>query len=110
MWLLRDRSRVVNPLAGGEGGTSRDTGPAELISGRYQATRPEPAHATKETTMPRALLYYLAQGWTADRYQRAQRDAPGRAGHSRPSPRAHRRRALSAVVARRLRTVLGGSP
>jgi hypothetical protein len=64
--------------------------------------------------MPRALLYYLAQGQAADRYRQAQRDAPGRAasraGHSRPSPRAHRPRALSAVVARRLRTVLDGSP
>ena len=114
MWLLRGRSRVVNPLAGGEGGTSRDTGTAEPISGRYQATRPEPAHATKETTMPRALLYYLAQGQTADRYRQAQRDTPGRAAsrasHPRPSPRAHRAHAVSAVVARRLRTVLGGSP
>jgi hypothetical protein len=64
--------------------------------------------------MPRALLYYLAQAWTADRYRQAHRDAPARAGsrarHSRPSPRAHRARGLPAVVARRLRAVLGGSP
>ena len=60
--------------------------------------------------MPRALLYYLAQDWTADRYRQAQLDVPGRGGRSRPSPRTHRARALSAVVARRLRTVLGGSP
>jgi hypothetical protein len=64
--------------------------------------------------MPRALLYYLAQDWTADRYRQAQRDAPARAAsqarHSPPAPRAHRARALPAVVARRLRTVLGGSP
>jgi hypothetical protein len=46
--------------------------------------------------MPRALLYYLAQTWTADRYRQAQRDAPARAAsHShrpRPSPRGHRAR------------------
>jgi len=64
--------------------------------------------------MPRALLCYLAQGQAADRYRQAQRAGPGRAasraGHSRPSPRARRARALPAVVARRLRTVLGGSP
>lgn len=29
--------------------------------------------------MPRALLYYLAQTWTADRYRPARRDAPARA-------------------------------
>jgi hypothetical protein len=56
--------------------------------------------------MGSALLYYLAQTWTADRYWQAQHDAPAR--HSRPSPRAHRGRGLPAVVARRLRTVLGG--
>jgi len=60
--------------------------------------------------MPRALLYYyLAQAWTADRYQQAHRDtaawAPSRARHS---PRAPRARGLPAVVARRLRTALGG--
>ena len=64
--------------------------------------------------MPRALLCYLAQGQAADRYRQAQRAGPGRAasraGHPRPSPRAHRSRAVSAVVARRVRTVLGGSP
>ena len=64
--------------------------------------------------MPRALLYYLAQGQAADRYRQARRDAPGRAasraGHSRPSPRAPRARAFPAVVVRHLRTVLGGSP
>ena len=62
--------------------------------------------------MGSALLYYLAQTWTADRYWQAQPDAPARAAsrarHSRPSPRAHRARGLPAVVARRLRTVLGG--
>jgi hypothetical protein len=45
--------------------------------------------------MGRALLYYLAQTWTADRYRQAQDDAPARAAsqarHSRPSPRAPRR-------------------
>jgi len=62
--------------------------------------------------MRAALLNYVTQAWIADRYRQAQRDAPGRAAsqarHSRPSPRAHRTRALPAVMARRLRTVLGG--
>ena len=62
--------------------------------------------------MRAASLCYLAQAWTADRYRQAQRDAPARAAsqirHSRPSPPADRTRGLSAVVARRLRTVLGG--
>jgi hypothetical protein len=65
--------------------------------------------------MPRALLYCLAQAWTADRYRQAHRDAPARAAsrarHPRPSPRAPSRPRLPAVVARRLRAVLdGGSP
>ena len=64
--------------------------------------------------MPRALLYYLAQAWAADRYRQAHRDAPARAAsrarHSRPSPRAPRADGLPAAVARRLRIVLGGSP
>ena len=60
--------------------------------------------------MGSALLYYLAQTWTADRYQQAQRAAPARAARQarRPSPRSPRARALPAVVARRLRTALGG--
>ena len=37
--------------------------------------------------MPRALLYYLAQAWTADRHRQAQRDAPARAASRAPSPR-----------------------
>jgi hypothetical protein len=60
------------------------------------------------------LHYYLTQAWAADRRRQAQRDAPAgapsRVRHSRPSPRAHRARALPAVVARRLLTVLGGNP
>jgi hypothetical protein len=59
--------------------------------------------------MRSALLYYLAQTWTADR--QAQRDAPARAArharHPRPSRRAHHVRGLPAVVAR-VRTVSGG--
>jgi hypothetical protein len=62
--------------------------------------------------MPRALLSYLAQTWTADRYRQAQRAAPGRAAsqarHPRPSPRAHRVRSHPAVLARLLRTVPDG--
>jgi len=42
--------------------------------------------------MCRALLYYLAQTWTADPHRQAQRDQPARAArqarHSRPSPSA----------------------
>jgi hypothetical protein len=62
--------------------------------------------------MRSASLYYLAQTWTADRYQQAQRDPPARAasraGPPRPSPRAPRIHGLPAVVAHRLRIVLGG--
>ena len=61
--------------------------------------------------MGSALLHYLAQTWTADRYWRAQHDAPPGppAGPAIPGhPRAHRARGLPAVVARRLRAVLGG--
>ena len=36
--VLCGRSRVVNPLAAGDGGTSRGTAPTELISGEHQAT------------------------------------------------------------------------
>jgi len=61
-----------------------------------------------------AFLCYLTRAWTADRNRQAQRDAPARAAsrvrHSRRSPRAHRARELPVVVARHLRTVLGGSP
>lgn len=57
--------------------------------------------------MPRALLYYLAQAWTADRHWQAQRGAPARpasrARHSRPSLRTLRARGLPAAMARRLR-------
>jgi hypothetical protein len=62
--------------------------------------------------MPRALLYYLAQAWTADRSRQAHREtpapAPRRARHARPSPRPHRARGLPVVATRRLRAVLGG--
>jgi len=59
-----------------------------------------------------ALFYYcLAQTRAANRDRQAQRAAParatGRARHSPPFPHA---RGLPAVVARRQRTVLGGSP
>ena len=62
--------------------------------------------------MPRALLYYLAQTWTADRYQQAQRDAPARAAsharHTRPPRLRYCVRWLPAVAARRMLIVLGG--
>jgi len=34
--------------------------------------------------MCKALLYYLAQAWTADRYGHAQRDEPARAAGRAP--------------------------
>ena len=62
--------------------------------------------------MRAAFHCYLTRAWTADRYPQAQRDAPARAARrarpARPSPRAPRARSLPAVVARRLRTALGG--
>jgi hypothetical protein len=62
-----------------------------------------------------AIFYYcLAQTRAANRDRQAQHKAlaraPSRACHSQRSPRAPRARGLPAVVARRLRTVLGGSP
>jgi hypothetical protein len=64
--------------------------------------------------MRAAFLCYLTQAWTADRYRQAKHDgsarAASRAHHSPPSRRAHRACRLPAMVARRLRTVLGGSP
>ena len=59
-----------------------------------------------------ALFYYcLAQTRAANPDRQAQRDAPAQApSRAQPSPHAHRARGLPAVVARRLRTVLGGSP
>jgi len=63
--------------------------------------------------MRQALLYYMAQNWTAELHRQAQRDKPrravGQARHTRPSPGAHHSRTLPAVVVRRMRTVLGGS-
>jgi hypothetical protein len=65
--------------------------------------------------MRSAVFYYcLAQTRAANRDRQAQdgtpAQAPNRTRRSRPSPRAHHARALLAVVTRRLRTVLGGSP
>ena len=87
--------------------------PSQSAAGIRQ-TRPNLATATKETTMRAAFHCYLTRAWTADRYPQARRGAPARAAsrasRSRPSPRAPRASGLPAVVARRLRTVLGGSP
>jgi hypothetical protein len=59
-----------------------------------------------------ALLYYLAQTWAADRYRQAQHDKPVRAGRqahrTRTPQRTHRVGGLTAVMARRVRTALGG--
>ena len=116
MWVLCGLSRVVNALAAGDGGTSRNASPAELTSRQRHEGKPRQDLATprKETTMRQALLYYMAQNWTTELHRQAQRDKPGRAAgqarRTRPSPGAHRARSLPAVVARRVRTVLGGSP
>jgi hypothetical protein len=63
---------------------------------------------------PAVFYYCLAQTRVANRDRQAQHDAPAqapnRARQSQRSPRAPRARGLPAVVARRLRTVLGGSP
>jgi len=58
--------------------------------------------------MGKALLYYLAQPWTAERHRQARHGAPARAAGG-PATRGYPR-GLRAVVARRLRTVLGGNP
>jgi len=104
----------VNPLAAGDGGTSRITSPLSRSAAGAAGNLTGSGYATEETTMRYALLYYLAQSWTADRYRPTQRDVPDRAANRayppRRSPRAHRTRGLPAEVARRLRTVLGGSP
>jgi hypothetical protein len=65
--------------------------------------------------MGRALLYYLAQAQTADRYRQAQRDQPAgaasQARHMRAPRRRHRALTLLAAAKRRVLTLLaGGSP
>jgi hypothetical protein len=61
--------------------------------------------------MPRALLYYLAQAWTADRYRQAHRDAPAGAPSRARHPGVPRPPTASTGSRpwwRGLRTVLGG--
>jgi hypothetical protein len=63
--------------------------------------------------MRSALFYYcLAQTRTADQQRPAQQNPPapppGRASHTQTPGRSHRVRGLSAVLARRVLTVLGG--
>jgi len=61
--------------------------------------------------MRAVILYYLVQAQAAERHRHAQRDAPTRAASRARHPRTPgRRRAcgLPAVLARRVRTVLGG--
>jgi len=64
--------------------------------------------------MRAAFVYYLVQTQAAEPRRHAQRDAQaraaGRARHPRAPRRGHRARRLPAVAARRVRTVLGGSP
>ena len=67
MWPSCGPARVVNPRGSGDGGTSRDTGPAELISRQHPAGNlTEPGQTIKEATVPRTLLYHLAQTWATD--------------------------------------------
>ena len=60
-----------------------------------------------------ALLYYLAQTWAADLHRQAHRDAQARAASQAPRTRTpqprHRVRGLRALMARCVRTVLGGT-
>jgi len=62
--------------------------------------------------MHSVILYYVVQAQAAELHRQAQREAParaaGRARHMRTSQRGHRVRGVSAVVARRMLTVLGG--
>jgi len=65
--------------------------------------------------MGRALLYYLAQAQTADRYRQDQQNQPARAAsqarHTRTPRRRHRALTLLADVKRRVLTTLAdGSP
>jgi hypothetical protein len=106
VWWIRWPLVMVEPAA--------TLAPPSRSAAGIRQTRPNLATATKETTMRAAFHYYLTQARTADRYPQAQRDAPARAAsrasYSRPSPRAPRASGFPAVVARRLRSVLGGSP
>jgi hypothetical protein len=62
---------MVEPAAG--------TGPAELISRQHPAgNQAEPGHTTKEATMPRAVLYYLAQAWATDPHHQPRPPAQAR--------------------------------
>jgi hypothetical protein len=61
--------------------------------------------------MPRTLLYYLAQTWTADLHRKSQRGAAARAASlgrdTRPPGRRYRVGRLPAVAAHRMLPVLG---
>ena len=52
--------------------------------------------------MPRALLYYLAQTWSANLHRTSQPGAPARAAsqsrHTRPPGRTYRLPAVAAIV------------
>ena len=64
--------------------------------------------------MHSVILYYAVQAQAAELHRQAQREAPARAASRARRPRTprrgHRARGLPAVVARRMRTVPGGSP
>jgi hypothetical protein len=51
--------------------------------------------------MGRALLYYLAQTWTADLYRQAQRDKPARGPRARPVIPGHPRPPPGGLAVRR---------
>jgi len=97
--------------------TQRHSQPAEAprAAGTRQTTRQDLAHPAKETTMRAAILYYyLVQTRAAEPHRHADREAQARAAsrarHPQRARRSHRARGLSAVVARRMRAVRGGSP
>jgi hypothetical protein len=91
-------------------GTSRDTSPAGA-TGIRQPDQARPA-LTEEITMCSALLYYLAQARITGLHGQVHRDAQARATRqarcTRTPQRGHRVGGLTAVMARRVRTALGG--
>jgi hypothetical protein len=80
----------------------------------YQAARPDaPPALTQETTMNPIIHHDLMQARVADLHRQARRDAQARAAsqarHARTPQPTHRVPGLTALMARRVRTVLGGT-
>jgi hypothetical protein len=108
MWVTCGFSRVVGLVTFRDGGTSRDTSPADNSSGRDQTSG---SQRTEETTMHPTIRYELGQARIADLHQQAHRDALARTARhaSRVSGNRSGRRlpALRALLARRVLTGLG---